>query len=93
MQLREMMTSGMHCGENQRRFLESQHSLLLDRDLYHNLVKKVKREQNWASSTVLATSILCWSGCSLSSRVAALWLVCALVMTDGSVEWCTCQLT
>ena len=70
LQLREMMTSGMHCGENQRRFLESQHSLLLDRDLYHNLVKKVKRELGVVDSTGDFDSLLEWLQSEQQSRGA-----------------------
>ena len=59
-QVRGMITSGMHCAESERRYLQGQHKVTLDRDLYRNLVKKLKREMGIVDSSADFDGLLQW---------------------------------
>ena len=58
--VRGMIVSGMHVGENERRYLESEHGFVLDRDLYHNLIKKIKKDLGMIDSTADFDGLLEW---------------------------------
>jgi hypothetical protein len=51
-EVRSMITSGMHGIESERRHLQQMHNVTIDRDTFHNLVKKVKGQLGIVDSTV-----------------------------------------
>ena len=46
--------------KNERRYLESEHGFVLDRDLYHNLIKKMKKDLGIIDSTADFNGLLEW---------------------------------
>ena len=43
-EMRRMLINGMRCTENERRYLQAGHGVTIDRELYRNAIKKLKRE-------------------------------------------------
>ena len=58
--VRCMVSSGMHVGENERRYLGKQHGIEFERDQHHNLVNKVKRQMGVIDSSDDFDGLLEW---------------------------------
>jgi MULE transposase domain len=65
-----MIRSGMHGIESERRYLQELHKVKIDRDVFHNLVKRTKRELGIIDSSEDFKGLLYWLQSQMANRAA-----------------------
>jgi hypothetical protein len=69
-QVRSMINSGMRGVEAERRYLMKVHNITIERDVFHNLVKKTKRDLGIVDSSEDFKGLLYWLQGEMASRAA-----------------------
>jgi hypothetical protein len=78
--VRLMLTTGMRCTENERRFLNAGHVVNFERDTFRNLLKKLRRELGIVDSTADFMSLLEW----LQSQMHTNGAIARMQVEDGT---------
>ena len=69
-EVRRMLSTGMRCTENERRYLQLSHGVQIEREVYRNLIKKLKRELGIVDSTADFKGLLEWLQSQMHSNGA-----------------------
>ena len=59
-EVRRMLTHGIRCSENERRYLQAGHGIEIDKELYRNLIKKLKRDLGFKDAAEDFRGLLDW---------------------------------